>query len=199
MKDALSYVSRIRSVWIIGFAFLGFTGCIMGVLGYLALYLREIGWSQAASDGALAAFNIAGAFGSIPIAMLSDRLGIRKPILFSLILFSMVSAALIPFFNGGMVWVLSIILGFTRDPAITLFFIMNLENKKVGVLYAGTAMGLMNTVARFGAAGAPVVGNWLADFSLGMPFFFWAALSAASLVILCYAKETGWRKRKGSA
>jgi predicted MFS family arabinose efflux permease len=193
MRQAISHVSRLRDVWLLGVAFLGYMGCIQGVIGYLPLYLQNIGWPAASADGALAAFNIAGAFGAIPIALLSDRLGVRKTVLISLLIMCIVSVTLLPFFDNELVWILAILIGFTRDSCLTLLFVMNMEIKEVGVLYAGTAMGLMNTIGRIGASGGPALGNSMASISIGTPFIFWATLVVMSVVVLGFIKETGWR------
>jgi predicted MFS family arabinose efflux permease len=193
MRQAISHVSRLRDVWLLGVAFLGYMGCIQGVIGYLPLYLQNIGWPAANADGALAAFNIAGAFGAIPIALLSDRLGVRKGVLVSLLIMCIVSVTLLPFFDNELVWILAILIGFTRDSCLTLLFVMNMEIKEVGVVYAGTAMGLMNTIGRIGAGGAPALGNSLASISIGTPFIFWATLVVMSVVVLGFIKETGWK------
>jgi ACS family glucarate transporter-like MFS transporter len=193
MRQSILHVSRLRDVWLLGVAFLGYMGCIQGVTGYLSLYLQNIGWPAANADGALAAFNIAGAFGAIPIALLSDRLGVRKAVLISLLIMCIVSVILLPFFDNELVWILAILIGFTRDPCLTLLFVMSMEVKEVNVVYAGTAMGLMNTIGRIGASGAPALGNSLAYISIGTPFIFWATLVVMSVVVLGFIKETGWR------
>jgi cyanate permease len=196
MRQALSHVSRLKGVWLLGFSFFGFIGCIQGVVGYLPLYLRDIGWAPASADGALAAFNIAGALGAIPITLLSDKLGLRKQMLIMLMILAFVGTILLPFFNNELVWVLAFLIGFTRDPSIALLIVMNLEQEKVSVAYAGTALGLFYTVAQTSGAVSPPLGNSLASISLGTPFFFWAALAVMGLFILSFAKETGWKAKK---
>jgi MFS family permease len=56
-RQSLSQVIRIREVWFLGLILLGQMSCVQGTLGYLPIYLREIGWTAAAADGSLAAFN----------------------------------------------------------------------------------------------------------------------------------------------
>jgi MFS family permease len=191
IRQAISHVSRLRSVWLLGFALSGYFGCLQGVTGYLSLYLQDMGWSTASADGTLAAFNIAGAFGAIPVALLSDRLGRRKVVLLSLMIIGMVGTALLPFFNNEIVLVLAIMIGLTRDSAMMLFIVMTMEDKAVGVAYAGTAMGLLQTLSRLGGGFSPPLGNSLAGINTSTPYFFWAALAATGLVILNFVKETG--------
>jgi MFS family permease len=196
MRQALSHVSRLRGVWLIGLSLLGFMGCIQGVTGYLPLYLRDIGWVPSSADGALAAFNIAGAIGAIPIALLSDKLGIRKMILIALMILAIGSTVLLPFFTNESVWVLAFLIGFTRDPCIALSIAMILEDEGVSVAYAGTALGLLNTISQSSGAFSPPLGNSLASISSGTPFFFWTALAIMGAFILSFVKETGWKTKK---
>lgn len=193
MGEAISHVIGHPAIWLLGLANLGFTGFIQGVSGYLSLYLHNMGWSVANSDGVFALFNIAGAFGAVPIALLSDRLGARKKVLSSLIIISIISTALLPFFDNWVVWPIAFIIGFTRDPAITLFYVMNMETKGISIIYAGTALGLMSTIGRVGGTIAPIIGNSFAGFGPGAPFYVWAAFSALALVFLYYCKDTGRR------
>lgn len=196
MLHALSQVARLRGIWLLGFAFFGYMGCLQGVIGYLPLYLRNIGWVSASADGALATFNIAGALGAIPITLLSDKLGLRKTILIVLMMITAVSTVLLPSFNNAIVWVLAFFIGFTRDPCIALLIVMTLEHEKVSLTYAGTALGLFYTVSQISAALSPPVGNSLASISSGTPFFFWAALAVMGAFILSFVTETGWKARK---
>ena len=56
----------------------GVGGCIQGLLGYLPLYLRTLGWEALRADGALSAFHTSSMIFVLPIALWSDRLGSRK-------------------------------------------------------------------------------------------------------------------------
>ena len=171
-------------------------GCIQGVTGYIPLYLRDIGWVPASADGALAAFNIAGAIGAIPITLLSDKLGLRKTILITLMILAIGSTLLLPFFNNEVVWVHVFLVGFTRDPCIALSIVMILEDEGVSVAYAGTALGLLNTISQSSWAFSPPLGNSLASITLSTPFFFWTALAVVGALVLSFAKETGWKAKK---
>ena len=107
-RQALSHVMRIKGVWLLGLISLGQAGCVQGVLGYLPLYLRDVGWAAASADGALTAFHGASMVGVIPITLLSDKLGSRKMILFIALVVTAVGAGLLSVAGGAMVWVLVI-------------------------------------------------------------------------------------------
>ena len=47
-KKSLAHVARTKRVWLLALIMLGQIGCVQGTLGYLPVYLRDIGWSEAA-------------------------------------------------------------------------------------------------------------------------------------------------------
>ena len=81
LRDSLLRVGRLRNVWLLAVAMFGIGGAIQGSLGYLPLYLRNEGWEPGAADSALASFHFASLLFTLPLTMLSDRLGRRRPLL----------------------------------------------------------------------------------------------------------------------
>jgi MFS family permease len=59
----------------------------------------------------------------------------------------------------------------------------------VGVVYAGTAMGLTSTLSRVGGLIAPPLGNSLASYDLRLPFVFWAAIALLGFAAFYLVKE----------
>ena len=53
-QEALGHVMRIPNVWILCAATAGVSGGVNGMLGYLPLYLRDLGWQPAIADSTLA-------------------------------------------------------------------------------------------------------------------------------------------------
>ncbi len=188
-RQALSRVVRIRRVWLLGFILAGQIGCVQGVLGYLPLHLREIGWAEASADGALAAFHAISMMGVIPITLLSDRLGSRKTVLFAATLMTAIGVGLLSVAGGPMVWASVIVAGIARDGFMAVLMTMIIETDGVGATYAGTAMGLILTVSRLISFVSPPIGNGLADINLSLPFIFWAALATAALLGFCFLKQ----------
>jgi nitrate/nitrite transporter NarK len=76
-----------------------------------------------------------------------------------------------------------------------LLIVLIFEIKGVGSTYGGTAIGLASTMGMVGAFFAPPLGNSLSDTNLGLPFIFWAILSALSLLGFLFIEER--RKLKG--
>jgi len=194
-RHALSRGVHIRGVWLLGVILLGQFGCVQGMLGYLPLYLREIGWTAASADGTLASFNGASMIVVIPIALLSDRLASRKVVLLAASLITAIGVGLLSVASGPMVWVSVIIAGIVRDGFMAVIMAMIMETEGVGAAYAGTALGLAMTLSRVGGIISPPIGNSLADINPGLPFIFWAALAAVALFGYYFVKETGRKQR----
>ena len=185
----LYHVARLRNVWLIGLAMLGNRACIEGMLGYLPLYLRRVGWPPALADGALATFHGVSLLAAIPLAMLSDRLGSRKRFLIIATLMIACGVALLSVSKGELVWVAVIVAGIVRDGFMAILMTLIIELKGVGVAYTGTAIGLVLVFSRLGSLISPPLGNSLAELNLALPFVFWAALAFLGVFGFYFVKE----------
>ncbi len=177
LRQSFSYVARLRNVWLLGLAMLGVSACLQGTLGYLPLYLRQIGWPAAAADGALATFHGTSLLATIPLALLSDRLGSRRRVLMVGTLMIAMGVGLISVSGGFLIWGAVMIAGVVRDGFMAILMTLIIEIKGVGAAYAGTAIGLVMVFSRLGSLISPPLGNSLADTNLAYPFVFWAALA----------------------
>jgi ACS family glucarate transporter-like MFS transporter len=195
-RQALSQVIRIKEVWIIGLIALTQWGANTGLLGYLPLYLRSIGWTPTHADSAITVLTGASCLGIIPTVFLSDRLGTRKGVLVLSIMIMSTSLGLLPIVHGSTVWLLLITGSFFRSGGSALLIVLIFEIKGVGSTYGGTAIGLASTMGMFGAFFAPPLGNSLSNTNLGLPFIFWGLLSALSLLGFFFIKERGKLKGK---
>jgi phosphatidylglycerophosphate synthase len=108
---------------------------------------------------------------------------------------TVVGTALLPLVGDAMVWVLMIMMGVARDGFMAVCFTMSTETKGIGVLYAGTAVGLAQTILNVGSFSAPPLGNSLEQAGSNFPFFLWAAFGLLALVAFCFVGETGRRRR----
>jgi len=194
IRRALLRVARLRSVWLLGIAILGVGGCIQGILGYLPLYLREIGWPGAQADAALGSFHAISLVSVFPLALLSDRLGSRKAFLVVATLMIAAGVGLLSMANGAIVWVAVLMAGAVRDGYMAIFMTTITEIEGVGILYAGTAMGLTQTLSRVGGLIAPPLGNSLASYSLRLPFLLWAAMALIGLAALAWFRRDRTQK-----
>ncbi len=184
-----------KALWFIGLALLLRQGCMIGMAGYLPLYLREQGWSAASADGVLAAYFAVSTVCVVPLSYLSDRIGSRKAILFPAILISTACIGFLPVVEDGIIWVLMVCAGIFMDSFMSVVVTMLVETQGLHMAHAGTAIGIAFSIANIGIAGAAPVGNSLASINPGAPFYFWSFLSLFALLPLALAKETG---RRGS-
>jgi predicted MFS family arabinose efflux permease len=198
LRQAFSHLIRIKALWLIGLVLLFRVGGLMGTTGYLPLYLREQGWPVASADGTLAAFYAVSTICVVPLSWLSDRIGSRKAIMFPALIVTIVCIALLPLVEGNTVWVLMVLSGIFMDGFMALVVTMLLETEGVGPEYSGIALGIVFTIAHIGSVFSPPLGNSLASFNAGFPFFFWAALSVIALVAMILCRDTGWRKTKAT-
>ena len=187
-RQSLSHVIHIKEVWLIGLVTTMLWGCTMGYIGYLPLYLRNIGWDATSADSTITILSLMMCLGSIPMVLLSDKLNTRKGVLVISIGSVVVFLALLPFVSTTWIWILLAISSFLRSAANSLFNVMIFETPGVGATYGGTAIGLANTVSMIGAFIAPPLGNSLAQYGDGWPFIFWAGLAAASIGIMFLIK-----------
>jgi MFS family permease len=190
-RQAFSKVIRMKEVWIIGLIQLVFFGASTGFMGYLALYLRNVGWTVVEADGALTAFNVAGMIGIIPMILISNRLGGKKRVLVLSAVAMSTNLAILPFVKSNWLFMLLIISGLLRSAAAPICTTLIFENKGIGSTYGGTAIGLASAMGMLGSFAAPPLGNSLAGISPGAPFIFWAILCAAALPLLFFIKERG--------
>lgn len=189
LRQALSRLIHIKALWLLGFTMLLRLGGIMGMTGYLPLYLREQGWTPANADSALAIFYGASMLCVIPLSSLSDRLGVRKGFQIVALIVTFVSFGLLPLAEGIYIWILMIFPGAFIDCFMAILVIMVLETEGVGPKDYGTAIGIVLTIAQVGSILSPPLGNSLANLNTGLPFLFWAILSGAALFTLASVKE----------
>jgi MFS family permease len=189
IRASLLHVARIPSIWLFGVVILGIGGCVQGMLGYLPLHLRELGWDPARADAALAAFHTVSLVCAIPIALLSDRLHTRKSVLLTAAGMIVLGIGLLAVARDGMVWAAVCLAGMVRDGFMAVFLTAILETPGVGAAYAGTASGMVMVLSGVGNLLSPPIGNSLASLSPGAPFLFWSGMALLGVVALAARKE----------
>jgi len=193
-RQALSYLLRLKAVWLLGLCLLAYYGCVQGVAGFLPLYLRGSGWDAAAADATLATYSGIGMLVVIPLTFLSDRIGSRKICLLGAFAVGTIGVGLLSVIHNEFVWVIVIILSVfgIGPPLITT---LCLENKEIGSKYSATAVALVLAICQIGGFGAPPLGNSLASISYGLPFVFWAALALMGFILVIFIKEKQWKTK----
>jgi CP family cyanate transporter-like MFS transporter len=193
MHTALRHVLGRADLWLLGLAFLGISGSQQGIVGYLPLYLRDVGWTGAAADGAAAVLYAADLLALLPISMLSDRTGRRKGILLVSLVVMAAGAGLLAGPAGALTWLAAALFGMMRDASGSIVLTMAVEVEDIGPLYAGTASGFVMAFFNLGALVSPPAGNALAEgISPAAPFLLWTAMAVLAVVSVYF---TGGRRR----
>ena len=193
-RQSLSHVVRLKSVWIIGIFVLCFAGYSGGLMGYIPLYLRNVGWSAVSADNALALFAGTSIVGVIALSVLSDKLGRRKIILYGSVISVVIAVGLLAIFGGSVAWLSMVLAGLAQETFWALSTTVLIETEGVGPAYAGTALGLTNSIGAIGGFLVPPIGNRLAVIDPRLTFLFWLILAVGAFFAIRFIKETGWKK-----
>ncbi len=189
MRQALTRIFRLKDIWLLGIAFLGIGGCQQGISGYLALYLRGIGWPDAGADGAVSLIFAMSLLFILPIAFASDRMRSRKTVLWIALAVMTFGSGLLSVSEGWLIWAAVALSGMMRDGSAALVVTMAVETEGVGPAYAGTASGLAMTFFFLGNLISPPIGNKLAEIAPGLPFAFWGGMAGLGIVSLLFIRS----------
>lgn len=181
--EALGHVAWLRHVWMIGLGVFFFWACVRGFVGYLPLYLREIGWEAGPADRVLGLYYGVSLLAAIPIALLSDRFGIRRGYLIFAALATGTGVSLFSIADGLFVWAAIIMAGVVFDAFMAIYQTAVMEGEGVGGAYAGTALGFAGMMREAGGVFSPPLGNSLTAFGLSTPFIFWGAMGLLAMTI----------------
>ena len=182
LRQSISHVIHIRTVWFLGLTLFGVVGCFRGMLGYLSIYLQDSGWARTSADGTVAAITGMGTLGSIPLTILAARLGSIKKVIFPYLAVVIIGVALMSLINGPAIWIIILLVGVGRDGTMALLMTMSTETEGIGKEYSGAAIGLMQSIGRIGPFISPPLGNSLASISPGTPFLLWSAFALMALM-----------------
>ncbi|MAT41833.1 MAG: hypothetical protein CL609_05790 [Anaerolineaceae bacterium] len=180
----IKHVARKKNIWLIALVYFGVGGGVQGILGYLPLHLRSIGWAPLTADSALSAFHFTSLIFILPIAFWSDRFGARKRMLLVTGLMSAIGALVISISTGGFIWAGIFLAGMVRDGFMTILLTMIVESEGIGHQYVGTATGFVLAIGGISSFLAPPIGNSLESLWSGAPFLFWSILSFAGVFCL---------------
>ena len=189
LRESIGHVMRLRNVWVFCIATAAVSGCVNGMLGYLPLYLRDLGWEPAFADGTLASFHAASMLFAVPMALLSDRVGSRRGFLMAAALLVGVGTGLLGLASGALISLAVLLAGITRDGFMAISMTAIIEVEGIGPRFAGSATGMVMSAIGIANVFAPPVGNWLARFGSGVPFLFWAALVFLGLVAYLFLPQ----------
>jgi cyanate permease len=190
-REAVLHVMQSRNVWLFCIATACVSGCVNGMLGFLPLYLRNLGWAPVAADSTLASFHAMSMVFAIPVALLSDRLGSRRGVLITATAFICIGTGFLGVAHGILIPVAVLTAGLFRDGFMAINMTAIIEVKGIGARFAGTAIGLSLSAMGIANVFSPPIGNWMERFGSGAPFLFWSSLAVVSLVCYLSIRRTG--------
>lgn len=150
--ESLRHSVKQKSIWLLSAAEFLFYIAFVGVTGTLPHMLETVhGVSPEVAGAASSAVLFAGIAGMIIGPMISDRIGLRKPV----IGISMAAAAILIFFGwftamSIATWVLIIVGGLVLAFGLPLLLTLPLELPEFGQRYAGGATGIMLALGNLG-------------------------------------------------
>lgn len=192
-KEAFLKVIHIKDVWLMAIAFTGLMSCALAPLGYMPVYFENIGMEETLAHTLYSINFLAAAIGNILVPAISDRVGLRKAVYMVSIITAGVCVFLIPLVTSVPLWIVVIGMGIAGAGTFSISSVMTVEIRGVGSTYAGTALGVVLTIANLIAFTFPIIGGALAKGDPGLPFMLWAFIPIMSIITVIFIKETGYR------
>jgi cyanate permease len=128
----------------------------------------------------------------VPLA--SDRIGLRRPFLWTSCLVAAIAFLSIIYTPYALDAILMAVLGFTLTAAYVICLFLPLE--LVTPAHAGTASGVVISAGYIGGAVGPLIAGYLKDLggTLKPSIVLLAGLMVVSIVLVLLIPETGWRR-----
>jgi sugar phosphate permease len=167
LREDLTTVFRYRNTWPLFFVGCGLTGPVLTFTGLWGVpFLKtHYGIPTAASAAITSTLLIFYAIGGLLLGALSDRIGLRKPVIFAGSVLALFCWIPILFFPNLPIWLLAalvITVGFTSGAVIIGFAF---AKESVPSRFAGTISGVYNTGSIVGAMALQPAIGWILDLS----------------------------------
>jgi len=179
---------RTRQFWMISIIYFCYGFCLQAIMVHVAIYAIGLGISTANAANILAVASGLSAAGRIAMGGVSDRLGAKPSLIFTLILLLVASLSLQVAKDLWVFFIFAIIFGFAFGG------IASLQSLMVAELFGLSSLGAMvGAVAFFytvGGAAGPVLAGYIFDVTGSYQLSFWicGALSLASVVMSVFLK-----------
>jgi cyanate permease len=194
LKEGLSRVASSKNIWFLVLTFFLMALAMMGTISLLPTMLINLQGMKPASAGFVSSLFMWGvAVGNIVGPAISQRIGLRKPLLYIGLL---VPAAMIyaqGIVTGTMLPIVIFVAGFFLGFPLALLMAVPMELKEISPVLVGSAIGLLMT---FGLGIGGFLGPFISGFiSLDSLSTVYAVSFAIASVFLIPLAETGPRKR----
>jgi cyanate permease len=194
LKEGLSRVASSKNIWLLVLTFFFMALAMMGTVSLLPMMFLTLKGMDLATAGFVASLLMWGvAVGNIAGPAISQRIGLRKPLLYIGLI---IPAALIyaqGMVTGTLLPIVIFVAGFFLGFPLALLMAVPMELKEMSPLFVGSAIGLLMT---FGMGLGGFIGPFISGFiSLETLFTVYAVAFAISSVFLIPLAETGPRKK----
>ncbi|MBA7605364.1 putative sulfoacetate transporter SauU [subsurface metagenome] len=197
-REGLRRVLGVRDLWLICLMQLCVTGAVTAFLGLFPETLEDRGVGSGGFYAAIGAFT-AMVF-SVIGPYFSDRVGRRKPFIWPFLLIDVVVVTFLGVFTGAPLVIVIILSAVGIGTALPMFGALVIENERIGPLLAGSAIGLLGTVARIGSIVVPITMGAIIDATgeYWVGFLLLAMLYAVAAALGTALKETGLGARQAA-
>ncbi len=192
----ISDLLKIRELWLIT---IGMGGAFSGtsiVLTWLPKSLMDAGWSAEAASLVATTVPLLGIPANISGGTVSDKLGLRKPLIAASAIFLSLSYGLFSLATQGpLVWAAAALSGWFGYFFVGPLLAIPSELPEVGHGRSGTFFGIMQTLAGVAGFLTPIVAGWMRETtgSFTSGFILAAITPIFMLVPGILARETGWK------
>ncbi|MDP2840478.1 MAG: MFS transporter [Syntrophales bacterium] len=195
LRNDLAMVFRYRNTWLLSLVGCGLTGPVLAFAGLwgVPFFTTHYGMPVAASSAITSTLLICYAAGATLLGILSDRIGLRKPVMFAGSVAALLCWIPILFFPRLPIWLLVsmvILVGLTCG-SVTIGFAFVKES--VPSRFAGTVSGLYNMGSVLGTMILQPAIGWLLDLSWrgtiagGVRIYALAAYRSGFVLIIAFS------------
>ncbi len=199
MRRGFLQVAKSRNIWLLFAIFALVTGAENAAISWMPQLLGMKGAGAVLVELAGTMVWVGGITGNILFPYLSDRLGLRKPVLLGTAPLLAISIYVLLASSSGSVSLFAgLMLGFTSMYFFPMMITIASELPEVSGGLVASAAGFVITASGLGTFILPVLGGYLRDvsgsFSMGFSLYWLVALLALPAIVLL--SETGSRRRK---
>jgi len=192
LKGSVKRLIRERAIWILTGICICSMGCYDTVLTWLPhilelklLPLREAGLTTSMLPlGFLAS--------GLTVGLISDRLGLRKPLIVALGLIGGLSLSMFIFDLRAALWAAALSAGFSLTGILTLVLIVPTEHPRIKG-FVGSSIGIISSIGNLGTFVFPIVAGFLMDRTASpvASTIFLAAIPFLASMLGSMMEETG--------
>jgi MFS family permease len=198
LLEGFKKVVRLRELWLLCGAEVCVFSAAMGFMGHFPENTVARGASPAIAGVLAGVMFLTMIVSNVIGPRISDRIGLRRAFIWPALLVNMVLTFPLALTMGAPLIVLLILNGAAIGTVMPLLRAMVVENRNIGPLLAGSALGLQHMANRVGAVVGPMMMGWIQDATGGFwqSYVFIAALLGVGAVLIYLLQETGMKARK---